>query len=278
MARFTVGLSLFCMLLVSDPAINSAFAQTTTGLIPFATINSSLYDAVKVNDGAILLTLPVRSKAGLIPFDYSLTLNSTVGISGVYVLINTLQWSPRTSVNFGPGVSGGFATRQELQCSKGKTFQGTNYQIIDASGTVTPGNQQLFTDLGFPQSLGRNVDVINLVSIARRSGPLGSIGPVSFDNRAADCGVGAAGALAKDLTGMSTLEGVVNAATIPSLQPLLNPENALDAAETAGDVASKVLSGTPARIAGGFGKAAGRAGSVFSIAMAAKGFGSCMGW
>jgi hypothetical protein len=77
---------------------------------------------------------------------------------------------------------------------------------------------------------------------------------------------------------MSTLEDVVNAATIPSLQPLLNSGNALDAAETAGDVASKVLSGTPARIAGGFGKAAGRAGSVFSIAMAAKGFGSCMGW
>jgi hypothetical protein len=126
------------MLHVSDPAINSAFAQTTTGLPPFATINSGLYDAVKINDGAILLTLPVRSKAGLIPFDYSLTLNSTVGISDTYVLINTLQWSPRTSVNFGPGVSGGFRTRQELQCSKGKTFQYTNYQITDASGTVHP--------------------------------------------------------------------------------------------------------------------------------------------
>lgn len=107
MARFAVGLSLFCMLLVSDPAINSAFAQTTTGLPPFATINSGLYDAVKINDGAILLTLPVRSKAGLIPFDYSLTLNSTVGISDGYVLINTLQWSPRTSVGFSPAVTGG---------------------------------------------------------------------------------------------------------------------------------------------------------------------------
>ena len=58
----------------------------------------------------------------------------------------------------------------------------------------------------------------------------------------------------------------------------MNYGDGFDATERGGDVASKLLSGTAGRVAGGIGKFAGRAGKAYSVAMAALEFGSCAGW
>jgi hypothetical protein len=45
----------FLAILCGMPLV--ALAQSTTGLPPFSTIQGSLYDDVKINDGAVLLKL-----------------------------------------------------------------------------------------------------------------------------------------------------------------------------------------------------------------------------
>lgn len=140
-----------CVMLVcfiSSIVTPLGWSQTTTGLPPFSTVDLSLYDDVKINDGAVLLTLHVRNKPGLIPFDYSLNINSAVGISGVYPVISTQQWTPQTSVGFSGGESGGFQTHTSLSCSKGTTTQFTNYEIIDGQATVHRVNNMQWDTLG----------------------------------------------------------------------------------------------------------------------------------
>lgn len=57
----------------------------------------------------------------------------------------------------------------------------------------------------------------------------------------------------------------------------MNPGTALDAAEGVGDLAANVLTGTPGRVAAGFGKVAGHLGTGLSILNAGAGMVSCMG-
>src|ERR1700740_1694280 len=59
-----------------------AFAQTP-GIPPFSVLDRGLYDTVKINDGGILLSLPVRNKAAVIPFNYSLIANINVTADSV---------------------------------------------------------------------------------------------------------------------------------------------------------------------------------------------------
>jgi len=144
--------------------------------------------------------------------------------------------------------------------------------------TVTTYNQLFFVGLGYPQQVGQTVDVIKLVDMARRGGPLGSIGPTPFWDKASDCGAGATGRLAKDLTGFSAIGDIVDAASIPSMQPLLDPGNALDLAEKTGEAGSFLLGGTAGKVMGAIGDVAGKAGIGLSVATAGLSFGSCMGW
>jgi RHS repeat-associated protein len=115
-----------------------ALGQTTTGLPPFSTIQGGLYDDVKINDGSILLTLPMRSKAGLIPFSASLVLNNVVGIEPVFPNLVSIQpqFTLQTSVGFSPSVTGSFTTmRGPVDCPNGGTATIiSGYQITDGFG------------------------------------------------------------------------------------------------------------------------------------------------
>src|SRR5437870_3102172 len=70
------------LLLLSTCILVTRFgaSQDLTGLPSFSAIQSGVYDNVKMADGGVLLTLPVRSKAGLIQFRSALTLNNGVGL------------------------------------------------------------------------------------------------------------------------------------------------------------------------------------------------------
>jgi hypothetical protein len=70
------SLTLMCAALSITPV---ALSQTTPGLPPFSSTYNGLYDDVKLNDGSILVRLPLRAKGGLIPF--SAFLESNIGAS-----------------------------------------------------------------------------------------------------------------------------------------------------------------------------------------------------
>jgi hypothetical protein len=131
-----VYLRISLCLLISTPL---CLSQSTTGLPPFSTIQGSLYDTVKINDGAVMLTLPVRNKAGLIPFSYSLVLNDGIGVLAGYPYIQT-NWNPQTSVGFSPAFGAGFSTAKQVNCPDGKTktLEYSNAQVTDGYGTVHP--------------------------------------------------------------------------------------------------------------------------------------------
>ena len=140
--------SLTCLILLATGLIfcqvHQTFAQTTTGLPPFSTIQTSVYDNVKINDGAVLLTLPVRSKAGVIPFSYSLNSNidvQTASPSGyANVSLNTAglsAWTPQTSVGFSPYVFvAGVATVAKCPDGTTPTVRYSSYTLTDQFGGV----------------------------------------------------------------------------------------------------------------------------------------------
>jgi hypothetical protein len=102
--------------------------------------------------------------------------------------------------------------------------------------------------------------------------------PMNPWDRQNDCAGKAVGDVAKDLTGASTVDDIAHALVTGSIQPLVNVGNGLDVARGAGDIASKVLSGTPGKIAASIGKGFGAAATPYSMGKAALGFGACMGW
>src|SRR3982751_3311653 len=68
--------------------VQVATAQTFTGLPSFSSVQSDSFDTVKITDGSILLTLPVRSKSGLVQFNHELTLNNVVGVCCSLAMLN----------------------------------------------------------------------------------------------------------------------------------------------------------------------------------------------
>lgn len=100
MARSLSRTNFYCLALCALALLSDA--QTTTGLPQFTTIDSGLYDDIKINDGSILLKLHVRSKAGLIPFSYDLFANAAVAAPGYPPVGSTANvvnaWLADTSV------------------------------------------------------------------------------------------------------------------------------------------------------------------------------------
>jgi RHS repeat-associated protein len=115
--------------------VDSVQAQTTTGLPPFSTIHDSIFDDVKINDGAVLLHLPVWNKPGIIPFSYSLVFNNTVGINSA-LRVQTGAWSPQTSVGLTRGLTWTESATPFTCGAKGHGVQLSNFQIIDGFGGV----------------------------------------------------------------------------------------------------------------------------------------------
>jgi|ERR1035441_1788057 hypothetical protein len=140
MARFAGKLPLALMFVlifaVGFADAPRSFAQTP-GLPPFSTLDHGLYDTVKVNDGGILLSLPVRSKATLIPFQYSLISNINVTADFANrAWINPVFYG-QTSAGVSPTISVGVLSANQTLCPDGKTktIQYSGYYFMDGWGT-----------------------------------------------------------------------------------------------------------------------------------------------
>lgn len=145
----TACLSAFSVALLSTITFGQA-----PGLPPFSALDRGLYDTVKLNDGGILLTLPVRSKATLIPFSYSLVSNINVGTDSSGHMQITPGFNAQTSAGLSPVNQVGISNSNQELCPDGitKTMQHSGYFFIDGFGTehvykfLTTDTQACMTD------------------------------------------------------------------------------------------------------------------------------------
>lgn len=132
--------SLFSVLLFCTCPLT--FSQTDFGFSPFSSVDSGLYDSVKIATGSVALALPVRSKPG---FNYSLVLNDGVSSFQGGALID-----PTWAVNVRHGVrpinnSGlfldtraDFTTDTTVNCpgTTNQTDKLTGWYFIDGAGAT----------------------------------------------------------------------------------------------------------------------------------------------
>ncbi len=80
MARFVAGSSLFAILALFAFIPSQIAAQTdpAAGILPFSTHVNGPVDSVDLATSNILIKIPVRSKAGAIPFAYAVVSNNHV--------------------------------------------------------------------------------------------------------------------------------------------------------------------------------------------------------
>jgi len=138
---------------------------------------------------------------------------------------------------------------------------------------VTASDQSIYASMGIDVSTG-TTDIIKAFKRAQ----LPQIGPISPIDRTIGCAGQAGASLAKDLTGIGTVQDLATALATGSFQPLVKVGDGLDVAEKAGTFGSRLLSGAAGKVAGGIGKVAGPMGKAYSATQAAIEFGSCEGW
>jgi RHS repeat-associated protein len=124
------------LMILSLLGVNPLVAQNTTGLPPFSTVHEGTYDSVKINDGAVMISLPVWTKPGLIPFSYSLVFNNAVGQNSAFNVSIPTVWSPQTSAGLTPGLQF-TATIQNVPCPnpQNRTNKETGFKILESNGT-----------------------------------------------------------------------------------------------------------------------------------------------
>jgi len=98
MARFVVGLSL--VVLVASLAFTQNPDDPGAGILPFSTQVGAASDSIDLATSNINVRIPVRSKTGKMPFDFSLVWNSHAWI-GQYPT-GGLRWQITTSLTGGP--------------------------------------------------------------------------------------------------------------------------------------------------------------------------------
>lgn len=144
--RRFLQLSAMCLLLL----ISSASAQSVddmAGVSPFSTEDGGVYDKVDFATGRIFISLPVRNKAGKLPFSFALTGNFYM-LPGTLVG-NTLHMSVRASIlggvngnplNAAMYMPGGLvSTSGKCYSQSGSTLYVAT--ITDAMGAVHPFTQ-----------------------------------------------------------------------------------------------------------------------------------------
>jgi len=187
MARYAVAVSLFLLVLT---LLSSG---QTPGVPPFSTQHHGLYDSVDTANGNVVLTIPVRSKTGLIPFDYSLVVNNSVGEQSLQQLSYAViypDWVSRLSVDFGLSVTAGPQAHQIATCPNGsqKTVRLSGYVFIDSLGTLhSLPTLQTDTAQCFPQTLSAGDDKGDTVVIPAGGSPPP---PIIYDNHGNVLGAG----------------------------------------------------------------------------------------
>ena len=101
------------------------------GIQPFSTNVGGPYDSVDLSTGNILLRIPVRTKAGKLPFSYALVGNSAAyNLSGTWMSEFSLQGQPMLA-DFGSTIGG---TSSSVSCGT----KWTNIYVIDPTGASHP--------------------------------------------------------------------------------------------------------------------------------------------
>jgi hypothetical protein len=91
-SRFLVASTVFTPFAFSMLLLTAVlgFAQSTTGIVPYSSYNFHQYDAIDNANLNQMITVPVRTKAGLIPFSANLVMNNTVTIRNSIPSVNSL--------------------------------------------------------------------------------------------------------------------------------------------------------------------------------------------
>jgi RHS repeat-associated protein len=149
MARFIAGSSLFAILVLFAFVPSQIAAQTdpAAGILPFSTHVSGPIDSVDLATSSVLITIPVRSKAGQIPFKYAVVANNH---TYVYSLIVNKQTYLRVEVSgVGVGEPQGFLGQLSMgaylrsspdpnpvpECHNGPD-QGLYWSVVDSTGAA----------------------------------------------------------------------------------------------------------------------------------------------
>lgn len=142
---------------------------------------------------------------------------------------------------------------------------------------VTAQNSPGLSLVGNSIPIGQTVNVTALLQIGQMRQTWGHIYAEPFASRVARCATDSGLDLTKNLTGISTLNDIGDSLSSGSIAPLISVQNELDVTEHAGEIATKIVSGTAGRVMEGVGKLAGRTGTALSAAQAALEFKKCMG-
>jgi RHS repeat-associated protein len=155
-------------LLLSFFAAEPAAAQAP-GIPPFSTVQRDLYDTIKINDGGVLITLPVRTKNSLVPFVYLLVSNDEASADSVNRVQIVPGFTGATSLGLSPTDYTAFLSRATVLCPDNttQTIQSTGFLFVDGFGTehvypkIKVDSQKCMTNdiLGGSDSSGYSVSV-----------------------------------------------------------------------------------------------------------------------
>src|SRR5579863_2275852 len=126
-------LCLFCV------AIATAQTDPAAGILPFSTQVGGPYDFIDLATSNISAQIPVRNKAGKIPFAYSLRGNSHAYIYQPATIGSPTMWGVTKGFSFlGFGASAGpAATRSTMLTCSGRNITGTavlSSMVWDSTG------------------------------------------------------------------------------------------------------------------------------------------------
>jgi RHS repeat-associated protein len=156
MARFAVGSFFVCLFL---SAFSLAQTDPAAGILPFSTQVGGPIDSVDLATGSITLQIPIRSKAGKVPFSFDL-----VGGSHAFPILATIlghdafYWSVNSGVigvpfaaSLGVTVPVAFASNQTCGQRQGVSVWSIS-NVVDATGAAhpLPTTEMWDTDLCYP--------------------------------------------------------------------------------------------------------------------------------
>ncbi len=130
-------------------SVASLAQGSVPGVQPFSTSAGGPYDSVDLGNTGIFLSIPVRSKAGKIPFSYSIVGNSgysifTSGSSSGWVSYYSLTGEPMMA-DFGSTIGG---TSSTVTCGSSSDKKWSNIYVIDPTGASHPFSGTYQSGLG----------------------------------------------------------------------------------------------------------------------------------
>jgi YD repeat-containing protein len=125
----------------------SCFSQVTPGIQTFSAYNSHEIDTVNLMSNDIILSVPVISKPGLLPFTYNLA-------GSFFVVKNGTTWASATGLTWviddllNTIVTAKYSTSTQTLCPNGitRTIEYTNWYLVTSDGAHHPLSYGDYTD------------------------------------------------------------------------------------------------------------------------------------